>query len=265
MATFLRDEHLNNVTLTVDRIRQIDVVFRARFRVAPENGQQSQTPTVFFFYVIRFDNKGYRVFSLDELISYFNQADHVERVIFTIESTTSRNTNRGVGTFMDLRFDARDANNCYLVASSDEADWMDSSFSAVKDVIAKCKNRHGLARGAWSLLSIQIGGVMVGFLLSLWAAVGISPFIKIENSFVITFLFALLVFSNLWGFINQRLLALVDATFPNVRFYRPDRDRLHWLAQALVGGVAIALSLFLLNLLFKYVGKIIGQWIGESP
>ena len=264
MAIFLRDERLQNLTLTADRLRQIDTAFQSRFRSVPERVQQGDNDNAFLFYVIRFDNKGYRVFSIDDVISYFQQADRVERVIFTIESGASVRSNRAVGSYMELRLDAGDANVCHLIASSDDADWVDASFSAIREAVTKCKNRHSIIRNDWSVLSIQIVGVLIGFLVSLWAAVRMSPFIEIENSFLITFLFALLVFSNLWTFVNQRLLMLVNAVFPNIRFYRPDRDRLHWLMQAVVGGVAVAIALFLINQMFIYAGRMLGQFFGSD-
>lgn len=264
MATFLRDERLHNLTLTADRLRQIDAAFQARLRAAPEHAQPGENNNIHLFYVIRFDNKGYRVFSIEEVITYFQQADSVERFIITIESAASMRSNRNVGTYMELRLDAGDANACHLVASSDDADWVDASFSGVREAIVRSKNRHSIVRNDWSVLFIQIGGVLVGFLLSLWAAVRISPFIQIENPFLITFLFVLLVFSNLWTFINQRLLFLVNTVFPNIRFYRPDRDRLHWLMQALIGGIAVAVTLYLLNGLFTLVGRMLGPLLGDA-
>ena len=63
MATFLRDERLQNLTITAERIAQIDAAFRSRYRSVPELSKEEDN-AVFSFYVIRFDNKGYRVFSL---------------------------------------------------------------------------------------------------------------------------------------------------------------------------------------------------------
>jgi len=263
MATFLRDERLQNLTITAERIAQIDAAFRSRYRSVPELSKEEDN-AVFSFYVIRFDNKGYRVFSLDELLSYFEQADFVERIIFTIESGISVRSNRNAGTYMELRLDTGDANACHLVASSDDPDWVDASFSAVKEAVFRCRNRHSLIRNDWSVLSIQLAGVLAGFFLSLWAAVLISPALNIDNSFFISFLFVLLVFSNMWTFLNQRLLNLVGRTFPNIRFYRVDKDRLHWLMQALIGGVAVAITLFLLSELFTYTGRVLGHFVGNG-
>jgi hypothetical protein len=48
-------------------------------------------------------------------------------------------------------------------------------------------------------LLIQILGVFVGFLISLWVASKISPSLSIENAFLISFFLVLLNFSNLWS------------------------------------------------------------------
>ena len=259
MARFLRDEHLQNLTLTADRLRQLNKVFQTRFISKPNDLQGGLTENMHFSYVIRFDNKGYRVFNIEDVISYFNQADYVERVIFAIESDVSLKINRAVGSFMELRLDHRDENACFLQINSDDSDWVDASFSSVKEVLTKCTNKNWFARNTWAQLVVQLFGLFIGFLLSLWAAVRISPYISVENAFFISFLFVLLVFSNFWTFLNQRLLNLINVVFPNLRFYRPDRDRLHWLMQALIGGVVVAISLFLLNLMFGYVGRLLEE------
>lgn len=265
MAHYLRDELLTNLTLTEDRLSQLDLALQARLPSMPENVPVGEggDPPVMMFYVIRFDGKGYRVFSFEALVAYFRQADYVERIAFVLESGVSLSTGRNVGSFAELRLDNREPSNSFIQVSSDDGDWVESTFAAGKDVLRRCANRNGWMRGLWSQLAIQIGGVFLGFLLSLWAAISISPYIRIENAFFIAFLFVLLVFSNLWGFLNQRLLSLVNRTFPNVRFFRPDRDRLHWLLQALVGGIVVAVALFLLNWLFAYVGQIL-QALADS-
>jgi hypothetical protein len=256
MPHFLRDERLENLTITEGRLKQLEEVFRVRLESVPEHSEGNE-PNAVISYVIRFDNKGYRVFSLDDLIKYFRQADYVERVIFNIDSKTSLQTTRNLGTFMELRLENKDINASFLQVSSDDGDWVNASFSVTKEVLSKCKNLNRWARSIWSHLIIQIGGVFVGFFISLWAAVQISTLVSIENAFFITFLFFLLIFSNLWIFLNQGFLRLINSAFPNIRFYRPDRDKLHWLMQALIGGLVCAVGLFLLGLFFRYVGRVL--------
>lgn len=260
VAQFLRDEHVANLTINESTLEQVNAVLEVRrASLSPKPNGTPTDQAVFLTYIIRFDNKGYRVFSLPKLLEYFHQAKYVERIIATLETSQSLQSSRMAGTYLELRLDEKDPNNCSISVTSDNGDWVDSSFSAIKEVLSKCGNKSAWARSAWTLLGIQITGVTFGFLISLWAALRISPHLAIENSFLISFIFVLLVFSNTWTHINQRLIALVNYTFPNLKFYRPTKDRIHWLLQALIGGIAVAITLFVLNFLFSYFGQILGE------
>lgn len=102
---------------------------------------------------------------------------------------------------------------------------------------------------------MQIFGVIVGFIVSLWLAFKIAPNLKIENPFVIAFLFILLVFSNIWGYLNQALLGFLAKVFPNIELVRPAKARLNWLIQAIVGSTAFAIVIYLLGLAFSFLSK----------
>jgi len=266
MAQFYRDQHVTNLTINEDVLIQLNMVFERRVLNINEDvaADDNTGQKAFLTYIIRFDNKGYRLFTLDDLLRYFSQAKEIERVIFTVETGKSLQTNRLVGTHLELRLDKRDPNNCYLSVTSDDGDWVDSSFSGVKDIIDKCKNKNGWARSSWTLLSIQITGIIFGFVLSLWAAVKISPKLAIENSFIISFLFALLIFSNTWTYLNHKIVSYINSLFPNLKFYRPTKDRIHWLMQAVVAGIVLAVMLYFLGLLFSYVGEILGGFINNG-
>ena len=265
MALFLRDEVLKNLKIDEVAIRELDDALRASNGNMPENlEQEDKGQRGIIHYVIRFDNKGYRVFSVDDLLKYFHKAKNVERIIFTAESGTSIRTGRQVGSFIELALDCQDPSRCQLSLSSDKDYWVNSSFSNIKDILAGYRNRNGWARSMWSQLIIQLIAVFVTFLGSLGAAVAFSPRVPVENAFFLIFLFVFLVFSNLWGYLNQRLLVLIDVVFPNMRFYRPNRDRLHWLFQNLIGGVVVlivgSVILFVLKLLFDYFVTVFGKY-----
>ena len=169
MAQFLRDARIANLTVNRDALIQLSLVFESPYQTL--NIQPSETEHKFFFYVIRFDNKGYRVFTIDELLQYFDHAKVIERVVMTVETGTSISTNRNIGAHLELRLDEIDPNLCYLSVTSDDRDWVDASFSAVHETLTKFKNKNSWARSDWMLLLIQLGGVFLGFVLSLWAAV----------------------------------------------------------------------------------------------
>lgn len=259
MAFYLRDQHIENVSTDAEALTQISKVFAERFAqlqpIAPEGA--AQAPTAFFTYIIRFDNKGYRVFSLDELMRYFNQAHEVERVIFTVESSAAMSSNRNTGAYLELCLDAKEPARCVLAASSDHKDWAEASFAAVHEVLAKCKTTNGLVRNPWTSLSIQIFGVVLGFVVSLWLAFKVAPNVKVENAFVISFLFILLVFSNIWGYLNQTILRLITKLFPNIEFIRPAKAKLHWLLQAIVGSAAFAVVVYVLGIAFSFLSKVL--------
>lgn len=248
MAHYLRDEQITNISISADSLTQLSGIFVDRAAninadLSPDDGLKK----AFFTYIIRFDNKGYRVFSLEDLLRYFQLARKVERVLFTVETGESLSSNRQIGSYLELRLDEKDPNTCFLTVTSDDKDWVDASFSAVHDVLTKCKNKNGWARTALAQFGVQIFGVALGFILSLWAAAKIAPKLAIENSFLLTFLFILLIFSNAWTYLNRTILLVLNIVFPNVRFYRPDKQRLHWLMQTIVGGIVFAIVMYTLG------------------
>ena len=195
--------------------------------------------------------------------TYFEEAKNVERVIFTVETGESLNSNRLIGAYMELRLDAKDHNASSLVVTADDKNWVDTSFSTIQDVLKSSKNKNGYLRTPWTQLAVQIIGVMLGFILSLWAAQKISPNLSIENPLLISFVFVLLLFSNIWTFLNTKILSFIDKQFPNVKFYRSGKDKINWVIN--VGGTAIigAAVLYLLGKSFTFMGEILGSFINN--
>lgn len=252
MAHYLRDQHVHDLSLNEQALTQISNVFAERHRqLSDELGAQGKN--AFFTYIIRFENKGYRVFSLAELLRYFNQARNVERVIFTVESGDAMGSSRAFGAYLELCLDAQDPNRCTLVSSSDTKDWAENSFSSVHEALEKHRTRNWIARNRWMGLLLQLVGVAINFVASLWLAFKIAPFLNIENAFVISFLFILLLFGNIWGYLNQALLIFVAKLFPNIEFIRPQKAHLHWLLQTIFGSAAFALVVYLLGLASEIV------------
>jgi hypothetical protein len=261
MAHFLRDQHVQNLAISDDSLTHINSIFVERFHHL-QAGLKEMGEKAFLTYIIRFDNKGYRVFSLEELLNYFNHAQIVERVIFSIESEKALNTGRIVGAFLELNLDAKDPSRCTLVSTSDNKDWAEASFSAVHEAITKFKTRNGIARTPWTNLLVQLLGVVVIFIASLWMASRIAPNVNTENAFILSFLFILLVFSNIWGYLNQLLLSQIGRLFPNIDFIRPAKAQLHWLLQALVGSAAFASAIYLFGLASSFLLKVLLELFG---
>lgn len=264
MAKFLRDEFLRNLTIDEDILDIVDAHLRGRQNST--NAQlgasgSGQDQVLVLKYIIRFDGRGYKLTDYKEFKKYYKQAQNIERVIFVLDSALSEKTNRMYGTHYELRFDRNESTHCYIQVASDDGDAVDSVFSSLREIIDKGKNRNGLVRNAWSQLVVQVFGVACGFVFSLIAGINLSPYLKVDNPFVISFLFAFLIFSNTWGYLNQQILNFLNCSFPSVRFKRKGKDTLHWVLQALVGGLLVALALLIINQVFHWVGQILGQYI----
>lgn len=262
MAHFLRDQHITNVTITEDALKQINELFESRIdsfnAVIPKDDNMDKK--AFLSYIIRYDQKGYRIYSCKDLLKYFHQAKEVERILFRFETGDSIRLGRDFGAVMELTFDKNNTNNCNLVVTSDDKDWVDVSFSAVQDILVKFKNRSGLARTLWTKWVVQIIGISAGFLISLCVAAKISPKLAIENSFVICFFFILLIFSNIWSSLN-----FIDKYFPSLKFYRPDIDRVDFWKQAIVNVVIGIVLLAIINFFGSYAISAVSSLIAKSP
>jgi hypothetical protein len=263
MAKYLRDEQISNVAINSEALNQLTAAFFQRGTMMPEYRQveEGENPTVFLTYTCRFDQKGYRVHDPNELLAYFEQASEIERIVIQLQSAESLRTNGSTASQATLRLDAKESNSCFLTVDSDSEEWMNGTFGALKEVLDKCGNRNGLFRNPIVDVLVQLFGLMVGFIVSLWGASLISKQLTIENSFLISFFLVIVMFSNLWAPLRVQLQNLLSKSFPNIKFYRPQKDKMHWLLQALVGGVVVGLTLFLLNFAFSYVGNILGAFI----
>jgi hypothetical protein len=266
MGRFLRDEVVKDITIDVDNIVQIAEVFIERNNsLNPEyDPENNGTVNSYLTYIIRVDNKGCRLFNLEELLRYFDSAKEVERIIFTVETRESMSSNRAVGQYLELRLDAKEPKNSILAVTADDKDWVDASFSAVKEVLNKCKNNNGWARTPWTELFVQLAGVILCFTLSLWAATIIAPKLAIANPFVFSFIFILLIISNTWTYLNRLILWAINKSFPSIRFSRPNKQRLQWVMQAVIGGIIVAFVLYTLSILFSFFVDILSGFVKTS-
>jgi hypothetical protein len=249
MPHFLRDQKITSITINEDGLVCLANNFINREKQINDSipASEESAKRAIFTVVIRFDGKGYRLFSLNELLTHFRQAKDVERIFLTLETGESLASNRQLGAFLELRIDKSDSNNCFLTAASDDKDWVNSSFSLINDLVPRLKSRSYLARTAWTSLFIQVLGLAFGFTISLLGATRLSPMLAVENAYLFSFIFFLLLFSNTWTYLNQQILRAVDLLFPNVRFVKREKEKLHWFYQAIIGGIVGALVLYVLG------------------
>ncbi|PAS37594.1 hypothetical protein CGT69_18235 [Vibrio cholerae] len=264
MGRYLRDESIKNITVDESVLKDISDEFLLRAISINEKlteQEKSSGQLQFVSYVLRFDRKGYRFYSIDEFLKFYKTAKKVERVVICMESQQSKNTGREFGYHSEFRFDVNDQNNCWLAVSSEDKDWVESAYSSYRDIIARIKNKNGFIRTQWTTLLVQIGGVILGFIISLVLAKKISPLLSVDSPFVVSFVFLLLIYSNLWMYLNQLVLKGIDLTFPNVRFQRQNAYVLHWTVQAVVGGVIAAVVLYFIGLVMAQVKDILMSFI----
>ncbi|HFQ5066102.1 TPA: hypothetical protein ACGUVR_004707, partial [Vibrio vulnificus] len=264
VGTFLRDQFIKNVTVDEELLQQVNDFLAERCISSNEQLEKKggvQEDVLLQNYIIRFDNRGYKLTEFSDVQKYYAQATKVERVIFTLDSNRAAFSNKQQGTSIELRLDSNEPNNTTLQVSSDDGDLVDSVFCGLLEIIKKFQNHNGKIRNNWTQLLIQLLGVGLGFVASLVMALKLYPYVKIESAFIITFLFTFLVFSNAWGFINQQILNLVNKLFPNVRFARAGRSPLNWLWQALVGGLIVAFALLIINGILDWVIKVLGNYV----
>lgn len=261
MGLYLRDQHLKNLSFGEDNLRRLNEVFVDRFldlnkKFAKEGEEFHLT------YLIRFDNKGHRVFEFDELVRYFNQATNLERIFFTIESSLSLKSGRNAGTLVELRLDKLDANVCFLTVTSDDRDWVEATFNAISDQVIPCKNGYGWARTTLFQLSVQIAAVTLGFMVSYWITaktIGAPS----EPHFLISFFFWFLIISNLWIRLHPVLSAVINHYFPNIEFYRPKLKTLHWIMQLIIGSLTLTIGLYFTHELYEFLKLIVsGIYMG---
>lgn len=260
MSKFLRDRYIKNISLNDDRLNKLNDVFlelRSSNNANLPDTDEGRNQGVVLTYVIRFDNKGFTLTDFDKVIKYHNGAKNTERIIFILDSNQSHFSNAQLGKRIELRFDKNDPNNCILSVQDDDPEWVDSTYCKIEEELSKYRNKHFIVRNAWTPFAVQIVGVIFGFLLSLWAALRISPLLNIEYSLIVSFILAFLIFSNIWTYLNQQILKALDFFYPNISF--ADSKGLHWLAKSFLSALFVAAALFLLNEIFSYIGLLLNE------
>lgn len=249
MAMFLRDRRITNRAYTESTLEAIFKAFAdAKLRLekslastaasGPETATIGTAPqTVFLSVVIRFDEQGCRCWTWEDLKKYFRQAKDIERIAFEIDTSMSLATSRQAGAFCWLQLDIGDVSRCGLQVSADEKAWVEETYAELSALSDKRRTVSAFVRTQVTEWAVQICGVTLGVLACIWVARFLTPVLSIDNPFIISFLFALLIFSNTWTHILRITVWVLGKTFPNVMFLRQEEERLHWVWQAVVAAI----------------------------
>jgi hypothetical protein len=257
MSKYLRDQRLRNLNLNEERLRRIDSLLKAvvdSVNSIPDV-QANQPRIVRLGYLIRFDNKGFILDDIEEVLTYLRGSKVCERICFAVDSDESR-ANRANGKSIDLILDAKDKNNCTLTVRDDNKEWVDLWFSSIIEELGLHKNRSRYINNMWTPIIVQLFGVLLSFVFSLMVAYDISPHLSVDYAFVVTFLCAFIVFSNIWGFIYNQILTGLEGLFPNIRF--KDNNLVDTAKQSLLISVVATFGLFIANKLLELIGTLFG-------
>lgn len=258
MSKYLRDEALKCLTIHEEALRRInndiaEIANKVNSGIQRSNDIKNSLSKVLIpTYVIRFDGKGFRLYDFNEVLKYFLDAHKVERIIIYMQSL--ENIQSMSGKRVEIRLDASNQDNCYLVVEDDEKDWVDSVFTNLKDQIKKSSNKNWIFRNQFIVALVQLMGVLIGFLLSTWSAVTFAPMLKVENALLLIFIAVFLLFSNIWTFLFNWLLTALNYFWPNISFKRP--SGLHWLLQAFIGTISFSFVVLIISYLFRYLSKV---------
>ena len=257
MSQYLRDESLKCLTIHCDALRKINEelaeIAKAVFEKLPEAEKTNQL--LIPIYVIRFDGKGFRLHDFDQTMRYFVDANTVERIVVAFQSSNNIANANSTGKRIEIHLDTKNPENCFLLVEDDDRDWVDFVFMKLKERLLRYSNRNWIARNQWATGIVQLCGVGLGSLFSIWASIIISPMLRIENAMLFSFIAAFLVFSNIWTFIFNGIGRLIEHIWPNISFKKP--VGLHWFIQAFIATAAFSLITIVFVKLFSYLGEIL--------
>ncbi len=256
MSQYLRDESLKCITVPAESLRKINEdlneIAKAVVDKLPENERANHQ--LIPIYVIRFDGKGFRLHDFEQVMRYFTDANVVERLAIAFQSPNNIAQANFAGKRIEIHLDTKNPENCSLLVEDDDRDWVDFVFMKIRERLLRYSNRNWIVRSQGAGVVIQLLGVGVGFLFSIWASIIISPALRIENAMLFSFIAAFLLFSNMWTFMLNGIGKIADTIWPNVSFRKP--SGLHWLVQGLIATAAFSLITVLFLKLFAYLGSI---------
>lgn len=262
MPNFIRDVVVRNLIITDESLEALHTALLQRVNahnVSTQDDQRKLIPQ----YVVRFDSRGYRTFSVEEAWGYYKGANVVERVLLHAQSALGVMSNNLHGEQIEIRLDADRKSTSHILVSGDSKDWVEATFSALETELNRQKSTMtAIVRTQWTALVVQILGVLTGILLVLWLATLSAPMLKdVEYPRAVSFAFWFLVYSNLWTYVYQRALDGIDKLFPNVRFSRAGEPWTEVLMRQGLEAAAIAAFLWLFAWLTKWAASVIGPYL----
>lgn len=250
MSDFRRDKNLQKITITEQSLTSIDLTLEeVESRLLKGNAQAY----CYLSFVIRYDEKGFRVFTFRELSEHYRKAEKIEKIIFRLDVNSSLPSGMSKNEVIDIFITRLAGQVSYFAVESSDLHWVNSTFTMLDDIFRKSHCRFSWVRGAWVPLVVQLSGVITIFIISLLLSKYSSQFLIIENSFLITFIFIFLIFSNVWTHLNTMILNIVHNIFPNFYFKRDNKAGLNDDMQDKISNWLIGAGLAVIGLILYFI------------
>jgi len=240
VSTYVRDWHIQNLTLNQAKV---EALYEAVDTIATDlnlkfssqgNSMRARTSCV----IRHGDGLGDRAYLKDFLLSVYRRSFQVERIIYMVEIFDPSSDLNQIA--VQIQLDTQRDNNFLTVSSVDDWDWVQKTFSFLRDELKKSRNYHGYFRAPLSKLCVQLLGVAASFLSSILFAQILAPKIAIQEAFLVSFVFFFLLFANIWTYVQQAVLNSINTFFSSIKFLPYGKEQFHWLPQALIGSAVVS-------------------------
>jgi len=257
MGNYRKDFNLTKKTLSEESLNQFNfIITQAESALNKKNA----AGYCFITYIIRYDNKGYRLFDFSDVLRHYKLADRIEKISLNLYVSPDMPSNMSGEEMIEIFF-ANGEENSYIVVEGDNQDWVNATYVLVDDVLRQCKSRFSWVKGAWVPLMVQMLGVLSIFTFSLVFSYLITPLLNIENPFFISFIFGFLLLSNIWGYVNPIIMQFMKRSFPNIYFQRNNKKHLSETVQNIVATWLIPIILVALSLLYHFLYPILKSFL----
>lgn len=264
MSKFLRDEFLENLNISEKACEEINSLLFEITKAANEkitlsikDKDELIRKALFPTYVIRFDQKGYKLSDFNSLNKYFQDAEKVDRLLFQVDSVDSITGIKGKK--IEISFYSEDQNRCVISVQDDDQDWVEVTFNKLKSKLLKFKNRNWLVRNNFTLFLVDVFILILGFLASLILAVKIAPMLKIDYGLIFVFLIILLIFSKIWMFVFGKVAGVISYFWPSISFKPP--EKINWIIKDVLGALLVSASIWGLLKMASYLKNVIIPFI----
>ena len=282
MSDYLRDISLKNLLITEDRLTELhtllcEIVDDTNHVLAPDDVNRLELN-----YILRFDNKGFVLRNITDVIRHFKHARKVQKLIIAI-STKANAALPNIGpfrapfdhhgkcifiqltrdneTFVQGQSFERQINNIpsYLLVTDDNSGWTEGTFSRIKERLDYCKSTSSmLIRAPWFPVTLRIILGVIAFTIALLGTLRLSDYFSSSAALAAIFILIFIVLNPVLTALYNPLMVLTDYFYPNVAFREL---RAHWIIQGIIAIACAAGLVTVGGLLYKFLSSAIHPFL----